>query len=313
MYVLYIKNSMSQLSVGVNLIGDFASSDEIKNNKSIIENIINLITSTICDAEKKDDIIPLISTIKNTIQSKFPDYNKLCVETPDPDPTKGCPANKILFTDKRILDIIEKIRNNTEYRRICKFKYSALNGYIEKEILRKVLYSLNRYPIQYYNFPYAYMAMPFSGGRQIENGNYGLGTLNIDGKSNSIGFVDFDSFVDQYEKYHTPQNNKLHIKSCESINGKIKCTAKTYKLNNEKLDSKLELDSESESEDYNVITNGKNKKLDKAYKALFNFLITDVNGLLDKIDELLDHIKYYVLPLKTLEKAEKVNAKISQK
>ena len=72
-------------------------------------------------------------------------------------------------------------------------------------------------------------------------------------------------------------------------------------------------DSDSDSEDINILTRGKNENLDGAYKKILDLEIKNINDLLDKLENSIDYIKYYVLPLKTLEKSEKVNARIGQK
>jgi hypothetical protein len=300
------------LYTSVNLIGDFATSPEIQKNKSLIEDIINTITTEICNSDKKNDMVPLISTIKSIIQQKFPNYDKICTKSPKLDGS----CDEMVFTDQRINDIINKIRNNTEYRRICKFKYNVINNIITNSLIPKVLSQINYYPIQYFSFPQPFISyhngypIIIGGGNKKNNGKYGLGTIKIGGKDESIKFVDFDDFIGQYEKYYTVQN-KMFVKTCESINGKTKCTSKIYDLNKpSNYDDDVE--SNSESEDVNVLTRGKNEKLDEAYKNIFDLKMKNINDLLDRLENLIDYIKYYVLPLNTLEKSEKANAKIVQ-
>ena len=304
-------SNSNKLSVGVNLIGSYATSDEIKKNISTIENIINTISETMCNSDKSLSGPSTVLSIKNIIKDKFPNYDKLCTKQPNSDGS----CNDILFTDAKISEIMDKIQNNSDYRRICKFKYSVLNGIIEDatyQTLKKIIQPLNYYPLQQFSFPYPYPYMPIihlNGGFKnlnVSNGKYGLGEININNDKIPIKFADFDSFIKQYQDYYTLKNNVMYVKSCETINGITKCTSKTYNNSN--------TDSDSDSEDLNVVTHGRNKKLDEAYKALLNIKqINNVYELLDEIDKLLDHIKYYTLPLKTLEIAENTNSKISKK
>lgn len=307
-------SNINKLSVGVNLIGSYATSDEMKKNKSVIEDIINTITDFMCESDKSLSGPSTVLSIKNIISNRFPNYDKLCIQL---KPDGSCDG--ILFTDAKISDIMDKIQNNSEYRRICKFKYKVFNGIIANtnyRTLKKILYPLNYYPVQNFSFPYPYLPIiHLNGGSKTLNvakGQYNLGELDIDGEKIPIKFADFDSFIEQYEDYHTVQNNVMYVKSCKNINGKVNCKSKIYKLN-QNNDSDSESELESESEKMNVLTHGKDTNLDNAYKALFN--IKSANNaieLLNEIDKLLDYIKYYTLPIKTLKIAEQTNSKISQ-
>lgn len=297
------------LSVGVNLIGEFANSDEIKKNKSLIENILNIITSFICDKDKNDRLI-LIDAIKDEIKKHNHDIDKICTKTPKHDGT----CEEIVFTDKRILDLIQKIKNNTEYRRICKFKYRSLNGNIDRQLLNRVIYSLKYYPYNYFTFPYGNFNLLnlkdpdglYGGNNENNLGKYGLGTHTIKGVRESIKFVDFDEFTEQYEQYYTVQNNVMQVTSCVLQNGKMDCTLKTYKLKNR--NNADNVNNMSDSEEINVLTHGKQTKLDDAYLAINEISkIKKLDDIFDQIEKMLDVIKYYVLPLKTLKKSEQIN------
>jgi hypothetical protein len=272
------------ISVGVNLLGDFKNSDELKNNKGIIEDILNVITNAMCENDKNDKM-NLIHTIRETIRSRYPDYYKICTKTPIAGIGQPCDNGTILFTDERIGKIIEQINNDNLYRRMCKFKYSVLNDKVNANILRKVLYATRYVPFQNFMFPSTYPIVNygFFGGNSNNinpKGLYGLGCRIVNGEYQSNKFVDFDEFVKQYENYHTPHNNYS--------------------------------DNSTYSEDANIENSGKNIDIDIAYKMIKRLdKIKKIEDALDDLEILLNYIKYFVLPLKTLEKSELIHKQIN--
>jgi hypothetical protein len=288
------------LSTGVILEGSFKDKPEILKNKNIIEDIINIITNYICTRSKENrhiDIDLVIQEIKN----KHPDYLQLCSESPNPD--KSCKSeDETVFNRKRIKEIIDNIEGNTLYRRMCKFKYNVLNGLVSVP-LSSVLYSLNYYPVNYYTFPSPYITSKTLMNIRNEQlnkmlvggskGEYGLGTNTINGQVKSNKFVDFDEFIMQYEDHYSDKN-VINVKSCTySKQSGMKCIEKKIPIQN----------SESDSESKHNI-----KEIDVAYKALKRLnRINKLDVALDEIEVLLDYLKYFTVPFKTLKKAEKIN------
>lgn len=272
------------ISVEVNLLGDFANSSELKNNKGKIEDILNIVSIAMCENDKNNKM-NLVHTIKETIKSRYSDYEKICTKTPVAGVGKNCDVGTVLFTDERIGKIIQAINNDNLYRRMCKFKYSVLNDNVNAEILRKVLYATRYVPIQNFIFPKSYpmVRYGFSGGDYNSfntKGLYGLGCRIVSGKYQSNKFIDFDEFIKQYENYYTPHNQHFN----ETLN---------------------------QSEDANIINRGKNMDLDIAYKMIKRLdKIQNMEEILDDLDLLLNYIKYFVLPLKTFEKSELINKQI---
>lgn len=295
---------------GVNFsYGSDATKAHMKQYVTQIEDIINIITTFMCDKDKSDNSYTNNEIIAE-IKKKYSTFETFCVENKTP-----CPAGSEVFSDKRLKEIIDKIQNDNLYRRMCKFKKSVILGNINVPVAN-VIYSAKSIPLQLswmYGYPFWYNAVKKSldfpekviagGGPNDSENPYQLGRkTNLLNQSVPNKYVDFEEFEHQYEDYHKLNNliggngHTINVKMCKmDSNHKMKCTSNTFHL-------------EDKSEEYNIETKGHNRELEQAYNALQRFKkIQSLEHALDEIDILLSLIKYYTLPLKSIECAEKIN------
>ena len=244
--------------------------------------------------------------------------------------------NKQIFNPDRIKTLVEQIQQDNLFINSCKFKKRVV---LDSDIIGRVRLSdigywprLSRYYRVRNNRDRGSVARGTfslrgnSGGGLIEdilsNGDKkskelilsdnadGLGIyVDSNNKVKPIKYIDFDDFIDGYEEYHQKNNvGNINIKVCKLNNNSHKMECKSL---NKKIDNADFHDDSNSDSEYNINTHGINEEYEDAYKILQIFraskTITDV---LDNLDSMLQYLKYYVLPIKTLEKAKKIHKNI---
>ena len=281
--------------------GPKTDKDHIKTIKSSIEDIINIITSAICEKDKSQKYIDY-EDIEQLIKNKYPEYLKLCVKA-STDSDGKCESGTDIFDRDNLIKIVDSIQNNSLYIKMCKFKKNALFQNISvpletisyyANILPLYLYKSKNYPLiinNMYSNPLYSHNYGLCGGNDNNDkisGKYNLGNkICLNGTLESIKYIDFDEFIRQYNDfnlYNSVENTNLRI--CKLNNDDIKCELFNFDKNNKQI-----------LEDIKMAYYGIERlnKLDNLEIAL---IYTEF---------LLKYLKYFILPLNTLQISEKIN------
>jgi len=235
---------------------------------------------------------------------------------------KEAAADKTIFNQERIKYIVDAITNDTLFQNNCKFKKSVVNGQTSTKLEyigswpRFARYNLGRINNNVIALPISIHTVPglhsVSGGGVIENilmngddeskellrnrdSHNKLGVyVDKNQRVRPIKYLDFDDFENDYDDYHLNNNiGKVNVKVCKINFKSNKIDCNTY--------------NDSDSEEYNVNTHGLNKEYENAFKILKIFRNSEsVDEVVDNLEYLLYYLKYYVLPIKTFEKAKKI-------
>lgn len=186
----------------------YKTSIHLDNIKTKIEDIVNIIAKELCFNQYLN-----VEHIENAIKDKYPDYKNLCTiaskiaNTCDSD-------DQIIFNRNRLQNIMEQMKNNRDFVRMCKFKYGVISGsplYVNIP-LHNVIYSLNNHmyrvipninsnmgPIiapNYFNITPLNMHM-FGGNLEVKNNE--IGKLIDNDTIINIKLVDFNEFEKEFE------------------------------------------------------------------------------------------------------------------
>lgn len=289
----------------------------LQNHVKDIEDIINIITTFMCENDKQNKLFNEQSII-DKIKEKYPQFQTICIK-----PEIPCSEPNKVFNDTRLKEIINQVQKDDLYRRMCKFKRQVILGnYINRVPISDVIYSGNLMPLKLTNmFGYPFWYNVVRSANLVDNNSYdiigggkrnakylnpyGLGRkVNLLNESESTKYIDFAEFEHQYEDYHKLNhiNETINVKVCKiDSNNRMNC-----------INKKINFDDVVEKDEHNVKVKGHNKELELAYKALQRLKrIHSLEHALDEIEIILTFIKYYTLPLKTIEKAEKINSNLN--
>jgi len=242
-------------------------------------------------------------------------------------------AKKTIFKKDTIKEIVEEMQKDDLFKKSCKFKRGVVNDRFGSVRLSSIAtwpryarYSRIMNNGRVYVVPGTFLRSNLGGGGLVGNiltngddeskellssdDSEGLGVyVDLNNNMKPIKYVDFDDFIDGYEEYHLKNNiGKINVKVC-------KLNPKSKKIECKQFSDKINLnDGDSSDSEYNVNTHGVNKEYENAYKILKIFRNSnDIEELVDNLRYLVHHIKYYVLPIKTFEKAKIVHNKIKNR
>lgn len=327
-----------------------ADKDYIKNNiKDEVEKILNQIIVIMRELKRSKKTInakEVMKELDDWSKSKRIKYNQYCIsERAIKSDNNDCHGfdtisneDAKIFNENRIQKIVDKVLKNKIFNKIVAFKEKVAKNKLEIRIPLEKIIGPFTYPYSYplsYPLSYPFYSPVYSvvkkeprnklrllsdmyGGLEIEevddNPSPQFNELSdmlkmSDAKDESkmdspLKYVDFRMFKKQYEDYYIGKDGKLYgsmkVQVCKTEPGskKLKCTESSRNLN----------DSDS---DPNINTHGYNEELEKANKMLEMIdKHKDINTALDNMDNLLDYLEYYVVPLKTVIRAKEVYNKL---
>jgi hypothetical protein len=165
-----------------------------KNFRSKVANIINIITTELCNNQNAD-----IDAIKLKIKNKYNNYKKFCKN-------KECKNDSdIIFNDDRINSLIDQLNNNNDFKKKCRIKKKLVFNYIPS------------YP---YVLPFVIPSFFIQNGGSynvVEANDYSdngfAKIVNEDGTTLTCRYVDFDEFEREYETVKDKSNLSDEIKN----------------------------------------------------------------------------------------------------
>jgi hypothetical protein len=261
-----------------NIVVTFKDKVHLNSVKNKLEDIVNVIAKELCE-----NSLINVSQIEEKITKKYPEYRKYC--TTD---VANCEDDKILFNATRIRRIIDQLKDDRDFKRLCAFKKNVVDGTDRKVPIGSVIYSANALPYSIQRipimrpsirvgrmsvivpnyFPITPYNMSMLGGATEDIPDGCIGKM-IDGDSiTNVKLVDFSEFEKQYKDM-------------------LKGTDSKYGTQHERIT--------------------------KAYNTLQRLQrIDDTNltpaDMIDELELLANYLKMYIVPIDTYVKYEAIKA-----